>query len=277
MRVLIAAIVCASSIARADDATELVARGQELARQGQYSQAIAVFKTADKLSPSADHACLIALSYLRLELWAQSEIFLAACHARGTASDPLPDWVGEIDRTLADKIAGVPQVAIRVTPAAAPARVTVSTFASDESFAPRVIHLAPGAYVVEVTAPGYAPASRNIVIDGPQTVTFDLASTRPRSKTPWLVIGAGFALGLGGIAVDELALQPAGDRIRTAATMFDQNAFRSARTQFEQRRIATYGLWIAGALAIGVGVALRVTEHTELVVAPTGLALAGSM
>src|SRR5688572_10205627 len=134
-------MVCyASSPAVADGAASKVARGEELAKQGRLTEAIDSFKAADKIEKRAKHACLIALAYIRRELWPQAEIFLTMCHerAKGT-SDPVPDWVPLAEQTLKERLAKakVAAVKIRIAPdsLSSQALIAVSSFEPDELFA----------------------------------------------------------------------------------------------------------------------------------------------
>ena len=52
-----------ASEAGADDAQDLVAKGQELAKQGAWSQAITTFKQADAHQPRAETGSPIAVVY----------------------------------------------------------------------------------------------------------------------------------------------------------------------------------------------------------------------
>jgi hypothetical protein len=65
-------IAAVARLAHADDVADLEKRGQELAKQNEYTQAIDAFKRADRLAPRAAHACMIGLAYLRREMWPQA-------------------------------------------------------------------------------------------------------------------------------------------------------------------------------------------------------------
>ena len=178
VRVLALVLLTASSVAYADpSAQDLQTQGEQLAKDGRFSEAIDAFKAADKLQPTASHACLIALAYTRRELWSQAEIFLARCHERATPADPLPDWVPVAEQQIRERLAtaNAAPVTIQVTPATA--QLTVSSFAPDETFTARTIHLPPGHHVIIASAPGYVTARKEVVIEtkDPQTVTIDLA------------------------------------------------------------------------------------------------------
>jgi hypothetical protein len=274
----------ATSTAMADEADELVASGEALAKRGEYSRAIEAFKQADARRPRARHACLIALSYTRRELWAQAEVALASCHARAGAGDPLPPWVGELDRTLAEKLgaADVAPISIRVEPPSGSARISISSFAPDETFAPRVVHLAPGTYTVTAAVPGHDRVTSTVVIADrtPQTVTLRFVPPAAPSRLPALVIGAGGLLAAGGLAYDLLAVQPVRSRLEDAAARRDGAAWVQHSRSFDRRRALAIGLFAGAAIAVGVGATLRFTVYRRpatVAVGANGVALVGAM
>src|SRR5688572_8864518 len=93
LAIVVAGLLAASGLAAADDREELQAKGEQLAKDGRFVEAIDAFKAADLIQPRASHACLIALAYTRRELWPQAELFLSVCHHRAKGGDPLPEWV----------------------------------------------------------------------------------------------------------------------------------------------------------------------------------------
>lgn len=112
------AVTLAARVVEADgdgdpDPDALVAEGEDLARRGEYSRAIARFKQAERIEPHAANACRIALTYLRRELWPQAEIFLAQCRQRSSTADPAPGWLPEAEKELASKLAEVDVAASR--------------------------------------------------------------------------------------------------------------------------------------------------------------------
>ena len=156
---IVIAMVLAIPQARAEpSAADLRQRGEDLARDGRYTEAIDAFKAAERVEPRASHMCLIALAYVRRELWPQAEIFLAQCRKRATAADPLPDWFPQVEATLAERLgtADVAPVDVAVEPRDAAAEITISAFAPDEKFEPRTVHVPFGRYVIIAHAPGYA-------------------------------------------------------------------------------------------------------------------------
>ncbi len=286
MRWVVLVLVAFARVARADQVEDLVTRGEALAKQSEFSSAIEVFKSADALRPRAKHACLIGLVYTRRELWPQAELFFALCRARATTDDPLPKWIDEAQQQLTAKLtaAGAAAVTIVVTPADAHARITVSSFAPDEVFEPRTIHLAPGRHVFGVTADGYVAASREVVIatSEPQTVAIELRSTadvaaeaarravvppppvaspaappaQPRSFIPTAIILGGAGLALGGGAVELFVFKPARDRL---AASQDVEQFDARLSSFRDRRDLAIGLYAGAVAAIATGIALRYT------------------
>ena len=190
---LVVAIVLATPAAvRAQPtAAELQAAGEQAAKQGEYDKAIDDFKKADRIEPKAAHACLIALAYARRNLWPQAEIFRTVCHARATASDPLPPWIGTADKQIDDAIASetLAAITIDVTPpdAAPNAQITVSSFAPDETFPPRMIHLPPGIHQIFANAPGYDQGHQLIEVKDrtPQHIVIALYKSGEQPAPSW--------------------------------------------------------------------------------------------
>lgn len=274
-------LVTASSVAYAEpSAQDLQAQGEQLAKDGRFSEAIDAFKAADKQQPTASHACLIALAYTRRELWPQAEIFLARCHERATPADPLPDWVPVAEQQIADRLAtaNAAPVTIQVTPATA--QLTVSSFAPDESFAPRTIHLPPGHHVIIATAPGYETAQKEVVVDSkdPQTITIEMhAPTAPRvntlthqsplmrPKSPWkrrLMIGGAVLAGAGLVTYGWMGYE--WSQLRTK----DTAQWDAHDSNYSLARGATIGLWAVGGAAIVTSLFLSGSYEHAVAVAP---------
>ncbi|MEO8553742.1 MAG: hypothetical protein ABI678_27405 [Kofleriaceae bacterium] len=264
MKRLALLLVLMCSQAHADD--DLAAQGEALAKAGDFSRAIDAFKAADKQKPTTRNACMIGLAYLRREAWPQAELFLAECKQRASATDPAPDWLATSETQLAEKLAAanVAAVAIEVTPVS-DARVTVSSFALDESFvAPHTLHLAPGRHTFEVRVDGYDLASKTITIPDKQPIQvhIELVPTGTRaqlpppvppapaaSKTPYIVMGAGAALGLGAIAYGLVVVRPMQTRL---ADTRNRDIYNKERDRFLPRRNLTF-------VAVGVAIATIVT------------------
>ena len=285
MRAIWVAILLAGRTAHADRVDDLVSRGEALAQDHDYTRAIDAFKQADQLRQRATHACMIGLAYMRRELWPQAELFLALCEKRAVPGDQPPAWIDEAEHQLAAKLsaAGIPAITIAVVPSNADARLTVSSFAPDEQFAPQTIHLAPGKHVIEVTASGFRPARQEIEVRPaePQAITFTLepepgtvvlaphvrlSRDEPPSLAPWLLLGSGVVLGgiAAGYGIAELG--PAHTRLEQAQTRV---AYDALEDDFSTTRWVTIGLAGAAAVAIATGLLLhpRLSRHAPAVTA----------
>jgi hypothetical protein len=248
-----------------------------MARQGRYSEAIEAFKAADRIAPRAVNACLIALAYTRRELWPQAEIFLDMCQKRVTADDPAPEWLPAARQHLAERLSAiaVAEVEISVVPAAA--TLTVSSFARDEHFAPRTIHLPVGRHVIVATADGYITKQTTIEVNdrAKQRVTITLERTAPHpppsvpsshpaaSRVPWIMLGTGGALVLTGAALHAFWFKPARDELLDADRRDDRAAYDTWSPRFDQRRNVTVGVYAAGLVTIGAAIALRYTVFAD--------------
>jgi hypothetical protein len=237
----------------ADEAEAIAQQGEDLARQGEFSRAIDAFKQADAITPRAKYMCLVGLVYTRRELWSQAELFFARCHDRATAADPVPDWLAEAERQLTAKLAEVDAAAVdlRVEPADAVATLTIASFPADESFAPRVIHLAAGTHVVTATADGYEPGE--IVDTGPVVVP-----RKPKNVAKYLWIGAGGAAGLG--AVFHILASRERGSLSTAARDNNVALYDKHSSRFDAFRAVTFACYGAAFTAAAIGVVLYVTR-----------------
>lgn len=260
---------------------KLVAEGEELARQGEFSQAIDRFQKADAIAERTRHACLIGLVYTRRELWAEAELFFARCRSRATVTDPVPDWLAEAERQLAAKlaVAEVAPVEIRIEPAGVAARVTVS-LAPDEYFAPRVIHLPRGNHTITAALDGYETTSETVEIKSRDAVVVTLTMRKPgavvapvpvpapdvrpargRSPAKWLWIGAGGAAVIG-VGFHFLASRERGyleDARETNSTeLYDKH-----ESAFDTYRAVTFAAYGAAITAGVIGTVLYMTRDRE--------------
>jgi hypothetical protein len=245
-------------VAHADDVDDLVARGEDLAKQGEWSRAIDAFKAADAKRQSAKHACLIGLAYTRRELWGEAELFLDTCQQRANTGDPAPEWLAEALHTLADKLtaANAAPIAISVVPDDAKAEISVSSFAPGETFAPRTIHLTPGTHTLRVTAPGYYAAAQEVTVaaGAPQSLVIHLRKlpTPFVRRVPYLVMAAGGALAIGALAYDQYELQPVIKQMQKSNAEYDANI-----GVFHTRQDVTIGLFAGAAVVVAGGIVLR--------------------
>ncbi len=274
-------LFCATA-ASADGVGERVARGEDLAKQGKWTEAIENFKAADKLEPRAKHACLIALAYIRRELWPQAEVFLTVCQQRASKADPVPDWVPLAKQQLDERLgtAKVATVTIRVKPEAlaSQAAIAVSSFEPDETFGPRAIHLPRGTHLITATVPGREAAQQAIEItdDAARDVIFDFDVTQlplavaPRpatasSKAPWIVMAVGGAIMLGGAGYHVLEFKGTRDDLDAART---PEAYDALSSKFDSQRMATIALYGVGAAVIVTGVVYTLLQRKHQERAP---------
>jgi PEGA domain len=254
-----------TGIATADEVEDLVARGEAFGKDGEWTKAIDAFKAADVQRPRAKHACLIGLAYTRRELWPQAELFLARCRQRATADDPAPEWVGDAEATLTQKLVGTNAVAVTITagPPGVLAEVAISSFAPDETFSPRTIHLAPGTYTLRISAPGYTPEAREIQLGTAAAIEVAFVLHRPpttRHVPPnpigtALLIGGG-VLALGAVGFHVFALRPAHGDLDDAKS---QAEYDERLPGFRERRTVAIGLYAGAAATLAVGAILKAT------------------
>lgn len=272
----------APATAVAESGEEMRARGEQLAKDGRFSEAIDAFKAAEKIEPRARHACLIALAYIRRELWPQAEIFLEECQTRATAADPVPEWLPQAKQQLAERLAAVnvAPITIRVEPAGVDVRLAVSSFAPDELFAPRTIHLPPGHHVIIATAAGYNDAQKTIDVaaKAPQLVTITMLpegvvtpggggggtvggvvaapAPAPASRVPTYVgIAGGTILGIA-VVNHAVFYRKARDTLADART---PQQYQEATPAWERSRKVTLALYGAGAATVATALILKLT------------------
>ena len=272
----------APAIATAESGEEMRARGEQLAKDGRFTEAIDAFKAAERIEPRARHACLIALAYTRRELWPQAEIWLEQCETRATPSDPVPEWVPMAKQQLAERLAtvNVAPVEIKVEPAGTAVKLAVSSFAPDELFDPRTIHLPPGRHVIIATAPGFNDAQKTVeVVDKtPVQVTItmlpvtdggkgggggSLGPTEPPSKVPLVVMGAGGGLVVVGAILHLTLYKSARDKLANARDMGLEKTGGNLTDKWSRARAITIGVYGVGAATIVAGLILKATVFKQ--------------
>jgi hypothetical protein len=212
---------------------------------------------------------MIALAYMRRELWPEAEIFLAQCKARASAADPLPAWFADEQTLLTQRLAtaNAAPVEIVVEPAGAHATLTISSFAPDEQFAPGTIHLAPGDHVIIANAPGYEQARRAIQIAGRSPVRVVIRLRRPGegAPSPWprrLMIGGGIVAGAGIVTYGVMGL--AWFELRDAGDRGDRAKYDQWDAPYKATKYATWALWGVGAGLAITGYVLHRKHHEEV-------------
>ncbi|MDB4964210.1 MAG: hypothetical protein JWP01_4209 [Myxococcales bacterium] len=269
------------AVAVGESGEELRVRGEQLARDGRYTEAIDAFKAAEKIEPRARHSCFIALAYTRREAWAQAEVFLDQCHKRASASDPLPEWVPMVDQLLAERLPLAAPIEIKVEPPGTEIKLTVSSFAPDEIIAPRTIHLAPGRHVVIATAQGYNDAQKTVDVSdkSPQTITITMlpvstlgpdpggaivaGPTAPPSRVPTYVMAGGGAIVLAGAIVHATLFRTARNNLDAANELATRDPaaadaqWKEWSPKFDTRRNLTIALYGVGAATVITGLVLK--------------------
>jgi hypothetical protein len=263
------AVALLATRAHAEDASSLRAEGEDFAKRGLYAEAIEKFKAADRLEPRAQHACMIGLAYLRRDIWAQAELFLARCKQRSRSGEPLPEWVEDADKQLADGLANanVSTVNIVVKPATAAASVRISGFAPDETFDPQTMHLPAGTYTLTISSSGFPSVEKKLELAGthdtvdvlvdfdapppdPVELGVELSKVpRPRRGTPWLVTGGVLAAFGVGFHIYAAVVR---ERLKTTRDEYFEN-----ETRFDVSRAGAIIGYSAAAVTLGIGLYLR--------------------
>ena len=284
----------ACGVASADpapSADELRQNGEQLAKAGRYTEAIAVFKQSNKLAPRASNLCLIGLAYTRREAWSQAEVMIDRCKHEATAADPTPDWLPALEQTLADRLANidVAPITLVVAPETAHAQLSVSSFAPDELFGARTIHLPVGSHLIVAIAPGYVRAQQTIEVTDrtPQHVVITLRpeETHPplpveahshARRLPLVLIGAGSLLLATGIIYHATVFRTAAHKLDDATNPNDPHPdeYDAWAHRYDVRREWLIALYAAGLVTAGIGVVLRLNsaeraeQRTSIAVTP---------
>ena len=275
------AVVCvlAPVIAHAETADELVAQGQELARQGRIGDALERFRAADAAEPRAVHSCLIGLAYLRGGALGNAALSFLACHRRAQAT-PLPAWVDKEERDLAQRLTASDLGTVTLTVDPAITTLTVPALLDGAAFpVARTLHLPAGthriagrtaagrelAISIDVrprgTHAGTLPPAATPPTTGP-TSPVDLATgqppvgrpperaapvTRSRSLVPTVLLATGGAALVAGGLVHVLKVRPARADLDAAST---PTAYDDLLDDYTAPRNVTVALYAVGAAAV---------------------------
>jgi len=283
----ILAVLASGASADPDPADAARQQGEQLAKAGRFSEAIAAFKDSNAKKPRATNYCLIGLAYTRIERWPQAEIMIDRCKTNASAADPTPDWLPALEKELAKRLAtvGVAEVAIVVEPKAANAEITVSSFAPDEAFSPRTIHLPAGSHTITVTAPGFERIQTTIDVKTTdmQLVTLtlkpvisDAKTTEPpqphphpvappppaaASPLPTILMASGGTLIAAGIVYHATAFRTAASNLADATDSTpDPHLYDQWSHKFDVRREWLIGIYAAGVITTGAGAYLHFTR-----------------
>ncbi|MBI4508254.1 MAG: hypothetical protein HY698_01375 [Deltaproteobacteria bacterium] len=149
----------------------LVKEAQSLAKRGDLQAAIARFKEASRVRPSAETFCYISLAYRRLERWPQAQLFLERSRKEVGS---FPAWCGrdlavEIEEALKEHS----PVDIHSDPAGATVRVGL--LAPDETFpTPGRLWLPRGSHEIALSHPDRPTKAVQITVDPPRPLAMNV-------------------------------------------------------------------------------------------------------
>lgn len=273
----LALVICATR-AGAETPAGLVEEGKRLGKAGQLEAALGRFKQASALAPSAEHDCLVALAYRRMDVLPQAHLWLERARARGGEQPPwcVEGLRREVDAAL--RQGAYAPVDVSVAPAGA--TIAVSAFAPDEAFqSPHTIWLplavhelvashpghrtervtlkiqTPNVYPVRVVLEREGPpaAPQLAVVPPPAPRAPDVVppaapgSPAPVRRWPWVAGGAGVAALLVGafFHAEAIGTKDAAEKLPPGG------AFNERADTFDLQRGVAIGSYAIGALAIG--------------------------
>lgn len=270
-----ACLVAAPASADRTSAASLRTQGEQLAKDGQFAEAIEAFKAADAERPTTELACLIGLAYGRRNLYGQAELFFDLCHERAESGDPVPSWANKVEAQFRERLDGskLARITIKVKQGRAP-KVVVSAWAPDETFSPRAIHLPAGRHTITVTDAEGDTAERAIVVEGgePQTVVIELGGEQGGEPEPERTgpskLGRNLAfVGLGiaavGVAVHATWYRSERDELQEASDTGDVFRYDAHVDDYTNARNVTVGLYGLGAVTAIVGLALHLRVSAQ--------------
>ncbi len=268
------------------DAPALVEEGKRLAKAGQLTEALDRFQRARRAAPSADHDCLLALAYRRLDRLAAAYRFIDDASRDGGAP---PRWCAD---DLRHEVEGAlhagmfAPVELGVSPSGA--LVTVSAFADEDPVkvgaTPRTLWMPLGVWELTVSADGHraervtlkvqttAPQPVRIALErqGP-VATAALPALRPapgsepaRGDTsapvdvwPWVALGGGAASTLAGVFFHTQAAGTRSDAERLPPGM----EFNDRASTFDRQRAGAIAGYTVGAAALALGLWLLLRDR----------------
>lgn len=278
----------ASETSGVSAAKENYEAGVKAYQNGRHEDAIRFFLEADRLAPSAPLSFNIARVYERSGNGSQAlryyRDYLRRAPAAANAGD-VREIVKKYEAELAAQ--GRQQLSVLSTPSGATAIVNGKTVGTT----PWTGDLEPGAYRIELTAPGFVPVTRDVTLpreraedvivtleasdtpaapettptatpSSPATQAAAAADGEPASATefgpwPWIALGAGGAA-LGGALVFEFMRDAAEDDARSET---QQIAFSEKYDRMESRKTTARILLGTGGALLLTGGALVLLEE----------------
>lgn len=273
-----------------DQAAELAAQGDQLVKDKRYDAAVEKFKEAARLDPDAPaYVCNIGMAYYAMVQYPRAHLHLTRClRANGAWPPGVEDVFKYVDRDLAQK--DYTPVTLRGTPQSA--QVEVSYYAGEgASIAPVQLYLPMGMrHEVTVHAEGYEPATLSIDtsdraaqvkvyaltplrrepsggdedggrvigssgVEGGALVATPEEPSSGAGAWPKIAVGGGVGLlALSGVTY-LLARKYRDDAEGQMGDDYDDNVLKMDIAQY-----TSFGLAVAGGLAIGVGIYLWVAD-----------------
>ncbi len=266
------------------DAGPLVEEGKRLAKAGQLAEALDRFQRARRAAPSADHDCLLALAYRRLDRFGEAYRFIdEAARDGGTP----PRWCGddlrrEVEGAL--RAGTFAPVELGISPAGA--LVTVSAFADEDPVkvgpGPRTLWVPLGVWELTASADGHraervtlkvqttAPQPVRIALEREGAAPAALPALRPPPAVdpardssasldlwPWVALGGGAASTLAGVFFHTQAASTRSDAERLPPGM----DFNDRASTFDKQRVGAIAGYTVGAAAIALGLWLLLRDR----------------
>jgi hypothetical protein len=280
-------------------AAALAAEAEQHATSGEMREALFKFKRAARLDPtSSAYLCNIGLAYYSLSDMPRAHLALSRCH---TMAGSWPAGVEDVFNFIVADLAKRDYAPVTLRGEPRDAQISLKAFEDEgDLHAPLKVYLPAGSYAYQASAPGYASKYGEIQVHDRKPVedTFrlepalvsedaqpagiavgggELDSTvtarpaRSRRRTwGWVSIGGGAALGVAAGGFYLAARKTHGE--------FTDGDSGERRTELEDRmnfrQYTAAGLAVGGALAVGAGVYLLMSddggeERPMLTVAPS--------
>lgn len=267
------------------DASALVEEGKRLAKAGQLADALDRFQRARRAAPGAEHDCLLALAYRRLDRLAEAHRFIDDASRDGGAP---PRWCAEdLRREVEGALRGGTFAPVELGVSPSGALVSVSAFADEDPIkvgaTPRTIWVPLGVWELTASADGHraerltlkvqttAPQPVRIALERATRAPAAVAALRPAPETepvrgdasvsvdlwPWVALGGGAASTLAGVFFHTQAASTRGDAERLPPGM----DFNERASTFDRQRVGAIAGYTIGAAALALGLWLLLRDR----------------